>query len=71
MLEKARLETECAAEQKQQQKQVDLARRRPKGPERDELLEKALAFAMPRCEALEGFGKLGVGGSGRHAAGAA
>ena len=69
VLEKKRLSTECAAEQKQQQKHVDLARRRPKGPERDELLEKALAFAMPRCEALEGFGKRG--GGGREAAGAA
>lgn len=70
VLEKARLKTECAAEQKQQQKHVDVARRRPKGPERDELLEKALAFAMPHCKALDGFGKRS-GGGGREAAGAA
>ena len=57
VLAKAELNAGCTAEQKQQQKQVDLARRRPKGAERDALLEKAIAFEMPTCDRLSRFGR--------------
>ena len=61
VLARAGLETSCALEQKQQQRHVDLARRRPKGEERDGLLEKALAFEMASCDRLAQFGRPGAG----------
>ena len=61
VLARAGLETSCALEQKQQQRHVDLARRRPKGEERDVLLEKALAFEMASCDRLAQFGRAGAG----------
>ena len=69
VLARAALETSCALERKQQQRHVDLARRRPKGEERDVLLEKALAFELASCDRLAQFGR-GVG-AGREAAAAA
>ena len=47
MLARATLEASCALEQKQQQRHLELARRRPRGEERDALLEKALPLAIP------------------------
>jgi len=70
VLARAGLEASCALEQKQQQRHVDLARRRPKGEERDALLEKALAFEMASCDRLAQFGAARPG-AGREAAAAA
>merc|ERR1719217_684759 len=56
-LTRQRLEAECALEQKQQQKLVDLARRRPKGPEREALLDEALQVPMPHCASLAALTK--------------
>ena len=70
VLARAGLEASCALERRQQQRHVDLARRRPKGEERDALLEKALAFEMASCDRLAQFGAARPG-AGREAAAAA
>ena len=49
------LEGGCKAEEQVKRKGVDVARRRPKGPERDALVVKAQAQATPSCDALARF----------------
>lgn len=54
-LTRASLQQECERERAAQRRDVDMARRRPKGPERDELIAKANAVEMPGCVKLEAF----------------
>jgi len=52
----------CLQEQQWQQKQINAARRRPKGPERDVLLEKANSMEMPECGRLDALAAAVKGG---------
>ena len=46
------IEGKCAAEERAQRRQIDVARRLPKGEERQQQLDRALELPLPHCKLL-------------------
>ena len=53
----------CRVDERRKQKQVDAAKRKPRGPERDGLLDEAAAIALPGYERLRGVDESSTGGA--------